>query len=219
MQTLMHIIDIILPIFVFIIRFPFWIVHFAFLLVVRIVLLVILLGSIIIPCVIAIVLITMLPPMMWQPSDPGPNLDSVLTFFAGFGIFAALITFFRKAIIDSLSTIGQNCLKALSNEWIQWMPELKIVEGLLTTKKQIADTRQKIRETFSSSKTFAFSVFIGWIVVTLLYRHVAGSIAWQQNVTKGLETLEKRLEALEEQQTELAASCTEPRREGEVRHE
>lgn len=188
----MRIINIIWSVFVYIARFILFPVHFAIRFVVRIVLLVILVGIIIIPGVLTFVSVPEPLLDILERVNLNPETARVLAFFASLGGFTTLIKVFGTAISDSLSTIGRNLWKALKNEWIQWIPTLKVGEGLLATGQQIINTLPKIRETLKSSTMLALSAVIAWIVLILAYEHVEDSVEWQQDVTERLETLEQQ---------------------------
>lgn len=196
MQTLMRIVDSIRPVFVFISRFLFWIVHFAFRFVARIVLLVTLAGIIIIPALAAGRLISSLPADILQRVNLDPQSVRVLAFIVTLGLFATLINFFGRVILHSLATLARNLLKPLGNEWIHWIPAWTIGESLSTTGQQIAGIGPQIWKTLKTSGALVLSVLIGMVVLALAHVHTKESAeslsTWQQDMTTRLETLEEQ---------------------------
>ena len=200
MQTLMHVLAILRSVFVNIIRFFFWIGHFAIRLLARLALLFTLAGTIIIPALIAVVLIYGALPDILQWVEIERQIESirVLAFLVTLGAFATLSTFFARVIIASLRTLIRNSLKTLGNEWIQWIPAWTRGEGLPTTRQQIAALLPKMWETFKASWMLVLSVLIGAIVLMLAYVQTEDSAKWQEGITTRLEILEDKQSTLEE---------------------
>ena len=201
MQTLMRIIDSIRPVFVFISRFLFWIVHFALRFVARIFLLVALAGIIIIPTLAAVVLISIPLPDILQGVLNSESVR-VLAFLVTLGAFATFSNFFGRVILHSLDALARNLIKTLGNEWIHWKPAWTIGESLSTTGQQIAEIGTQIWKTLKTSGTLVLSVLIGVAVLALAHVHTKESAeslsTWQQNITKGLKTLEEQQATLKD---------------------
>lgn len=202
MQTLTRVLENIWPVFVNIVRLPFWIGHFAFRFVARIALLVTLAGIIIIiPILIAGVVILLLLPHILECVGIDPESIRVPAFLVTLGVFATLSNFFGKVILHSLHTLARNLLKTLGNEWLHWIPAWTIRASLLTTGQQLTEIGPKIWETLKTSGMLTLSILLVTIVLTLTYVHTKEPTKWQKGI-------DDRLATLEEQQTTLKDDFT-----------